>query len=137
MAFELKVSSVDPCPGFRVYPLTAKQVEVCEENPCTLFSGRPAGAGGYYHVQSIYAIKGAWRLRGGAEGRWFESHSGRHIGTLGWSFARSCLYDECGALRDCLVAKFDSCKHPFILYLKTFFGVSYCILNEKYYYIMC
>ena len=28
-----------------------------------------------------------------AEGRWFESHSSRHVGTLGTFFTRSCLYD--------------------------------------------
>ena len=29
----------------------------------------------------------------GAEGRWFESHSSRHVGTLGKSITRSCQYD--------------------------------------------
>jgi len=29
----------------------------------------------------------------GAEGCWFDSTSSRHVGTLGKSFARNCLYD--------------------------------------------
>ena len=29
----------------------------------------------------------------GAGGRWFESHSVHHVGTLGKSFISSCLYD--------------------------------------------
>ena len=29
----------------------------------------------------------------GVEGRWFESHSSPHVGTLGKSFTRRCLYD--------------------------------------------
>src|SRR6218665_1615418 len=29
----------------------------------------------------------------GVEGRWFESHSGRHVGTLDKSFTRNCLSD--------------------------------------------
>src|SRR6218665_1702191 len=45
----------------------------------------------------------------GAEGRWFDSTSSRHVGTLGKSFTRNCLYDGCGAY-SCLVAKFDSCN---------------------------
>ena len=29
----------------------------------------------------------------GAEGRWFDSTSSRHVGTLGKSFTPNCLYD--------------------------------------------
>ena len=29
----------------------------------------------------------------GAEGRWFDSTSSRHVGALGKSFTRNCLYD--------------------------------------------
>jgi len=48
----------------------------------------------------------------GAEGRWFEHHSTRHVWTLGKSLALSCLYTTwCGALRGCLGVKFDSCKN--------------------------
>src|SRR6218665_3818979 len=34
----------------------------------------------------------------GAEGRWFDSTSSRHVGTLGKSFTRNCLYDGRGAV---------------------------------------
>jgi len=41
-----------------------------------------------------WTVYGAWWLSAfGAKGRWFESHSSRHIGTLGKSFTRSYLYD--------------------------------------------
>src|SRR6218665_3166166 len=46
----------------------------------------------------------------GAKGRWFESHSSRHVRTLGRSVTRSCLYDVIWALRGCLTAKFDCCN---------------------------
>ena len=44
----------------------------------------------------IHKGHGGWVVVFGAfgeEGCWFESHSSRHIGTLGKSFTRSCLYD--------------------------------------------
>src|SRR6218665_182949 len=46
----------------------------------------------------------------GAEGCWFESHSSRHVGTLGKSCTHSCLYDMMWPLCGCLVAKFYSCN---------------------------
>ena len=49
----------------------------------------------------------------GAEGRWFEPHSIRHIGRLGKFFTRSCLYDvmwRAVSQGSRLVAKFDSCN---------------------------
>ena len=48
----------------------------------------------------------------GAEGRWFKSHSSGHIGTLGKTFTRSCLYDIwCGHLHGCLAVRFDFCSN--------------------------
>src|SRR6218665_2017690 len=73
-----------------------------------------------------------WKIVG-AEGRWFDSTSSRHVETLGKSFTRNCLYDalvtacavlwrcrNCRSLFimtdvapcDCLAAKFDSCNKP-------------------------
>src|SRR6218665_3581089 len=43
----------------------------------------------------------------GAEGRWFNSTSSRHVGTLDKSFTRNCLYH---VMRSYLSAKFDSCN---------------------------
>jgi len=34
----------------------------------------------------------------GTEGRWFDSTPSRHLGTLGKSFTRNCLYDGFGDL---------------------------------------
>jgi len=34
----------------------------------------------------------------GALGRWFDSISSHHLGTLGKSFTRNCVYVGCGAL---------------------------------------
>ena len=55
-------------------------------------------------------------------GRRFEPHSSRHVGTLGKSLTRSCLYNFCrtwinemkdktwcDALRDCIAVKFYYC----------------------------
>ena len=47
---------------------------------------------------AINAAMGAWWLSGkfGAlhlQGRWFEPYSSRHVGILGKSFTRSCLYN--------------------------------------------
>jgi len=55
----------------------------------------------------------------GAEGRWFDSTSIRHVGTLGKSFTRNCLYDGCGPC-GCLGLNSTpviACYHPFIIYL--------------------
>ena|SRR6218665_145321 len=48
-----------------------------------------------YIAFNIYGRGGSLVVFGalGAEGRWFEFHSSRHVGTLGKSFTRSCLYD--------------------------------------------
>jgi len=47
------------------------------------------------HLNSAVMNAGAVVVFGafGAEGRWFKSHSSRHVGTLGKFFTRSCLYD--------------------------------------------
>jgi len=45
----------------------------------------------------------------GAEGRWFDSTSSRHVGTLGKSFTRNCLYDVMWRSVAALRLKFDSC----------------------------
>ena len=68
----------------------------------------------------------------GAEGRWFDSTSSRHVGAMSKSFPRNCLYDvmwrPVAALRLNSTPVID-CYHPFILYLLTFCGMSDCILS--------
>src|SRR6218665_1641363 len=46
-----------------------------------------------------------------AEGRWFVSHSSYHIGTLGKSITRNCLYYVMWCLHGHLAVKFDSCNN--------------------------
>jgi len=48
----------------------------------------------------------------GVFGRWFESHSSRHVGTLGTSpsLVVACM-TLCSALRGYLASKFDSCNN--------------------------
>src|SRR6218665_3344953 len=69
----------------------------------------------------------------GAEGSWFDSTSSRHVGNLGKSFTRNCLYDGCS----CLAAKFDSCNsllssvHTLIVNILRCFRL---YIKRKYYY---
>ena len=70
----------------------------------------------------------------GAEGRWFESHSSRHVGTLGKSFTRGCLYDvaPCVAALRLNSTPIITCYHSFILYL----CVRLYILSENIIFII-
>ena len=70
----------------------------------------------------------------GAEGRWFDSTSSRHVGTLGKSFIRNCLYDGCGAL----AAKFDSCNSLLLSVHTLLVNIQRCVrlyIKRKYYII--
>jgi len=45
-------------------------------------------------VLSCVTLLAKWPSGGfGADGRWFESHSSRHVWTLGKSFTHGCLFD--------------------------------------------
>jgi len=52
------------------------------------------------YIVTLWGVVGYEDIVGafGAEGRWFDSTSSRHVGTLGKSFTRNCLYDGRGTL---------------------------------------
>ena len=74
----------------------------------------------------------------GAEGRWFESNSSCHIGTLGKSFTRSCLYNMMWHPVWCLAGKFDSYNNSLLPSVHTLpVIILRCVrlyIKRKYYY---